>query len=278
MNPDPKTIKSKPFLKWAGSKYKILDKILPNLVPNNTLVEPFLGSGAVFMNAEYESYKLSDNNPDLINLYNLVKKSGDEFIEMASSLFHKTTNQQQAYNHLREEFNSSTDATRRSVLFVYLNRHCFNGLCRYNSKGGFNVPFGHYDKPYFPADEIMAFHIKSQLADFQLLDFNVAMTNATKDSTVYCDPPYAPLTPTANFTGYTGKGFNSKEHEELLKQALALKDKGIPVSISNHDTDYTRELYKSATIHSFGVRRYIASKAENRVKAAELLAVWNATP
>ena len=67
MNPDPKTIKSKPFIKWAGSKYKILDKILPNLAPNNTLVEPFLGSGAVFMNAEYESYKLSDNNPDLIN-------------------------------------------------------------------------------------------------------------------------------------------------------------------------------------------------------------------
>ena len=123
----------KPFLKWAGGKYKIIDKIQKSLPNGRRLIEPFVGSGAVFLNIDFEEYLLADINSDLINLYKQVQEHGKDFANYASALFKPENNTQTAFYDLRAEFNACTDVARKSAIFVYLNRHCFNGLCRYNS-------------------------------------------------------------------------------------------------------------------------------------------------
>ena len=145
----------KPFLKWVGGKYKIIDHILKNLPNGKKLIEPFAGSGAVFLNTDFEEYLIADTNTDLINLYKQVQTNGEDFIAYASALFIPDNNTETKFYTLRSEFNDCTEPARKAALFVYLNRHCFNGLCRYNSKGKFNVPFGRYSKPVFPNTAIL---------------------------------------------------------------------------------------------------------------------------
>ena len=264
----------KPFLKWAGGKYKIIDRILDVLPKGEQLIEPFAGSGAVFLNAEFDEYLIADINADLINLYIQIQTEGRDFIKYAADLFLAENNSEAIYYGLREEFNACTDVVRRSALFIYLNRHCFNGLCRYNSKGFFNVPFGRYAKPTFPEKEILNFYKKSKYAIFEIADFKLTMNKASKGSIVYCDPPYAPLSSTANFSDYTSNGFDFADQEALADSAKILKLLGVPVVISNHDTDFTRLIYEDARIISFDVQRSISSDAKNRNKAAELIAYY----
>lgn len=264
----------KPFLKWAGGKYKIIDRIRSALPDANRLIEPFVGSGAVFLNTEYKSYLLADTNPDLIHLYKHVQSEGANFVDYASELFSATNNTEAAFYKFREEFNDCSDTRRRAALFIYLNRHCFNGLCRYNSKGKFNVPFGRYSKPQFPTDEVMNFSQKSQKAEFIIDDFRKTMATAIDSDVVYCDPPYAPLTVTSNFSDYTQEGFSSIDQNDLAKTALQLRTRNVTVVISNHDTDFTRSIYGDADISEFDVQRFISSKAANRGKAAELIATY----
>ena len=143
--------KSRAFLKWAGGKYGLVDTIRRHLPDSELLIEPFVGAGSVFLNTDYPSYQLNDINADLIALYRLLKSRHQHYIADARALFTTQHNQKDAYLSLRQQFNHSTDPYERSVLFLYLNRHGYNGLCRYNLSGKFNVPFGSYKKPYFPA-------------------------------------------------------------------------------------------------------------------------------
>ena len=265
----------KPFLKWAGGKYKIIDKIQKSLPNGRRLIEPFVGSGAVFLNIDFEEYLLADINSDLINLYKQVQEHGKDFANYASALFKPENNTQTAFYDLRAEFNACTDVARKSAIFVYLNRHCFNGLCRYNSKGQFNVPFGRYANPTFPAVEMLNFHEKSKRAVFEVADFKDIMGRADIGSVVYCDPPYAPLTATANFSSYTKDGFTLDDQQALADCAQKLAAREIPVVISNHDTELTQILYAKAKITSFNVQRFISSNAKNRNAAAELVALYD---
>lgn len=265
----------KPFLKWAGSKFKIIERVRTALPSGSRLVEPFVGSGAVFMNTEFDSYLLGDSNRDVIDLFSAVKRDGNEFIEYAKQLFSAQNNEAGAFYELRQEFNDCPPGSRRSALFVYLNRHCFNGLCRYNSKGKFNVPFGRYDSPGFPEAELIAFSSKSQRADFVHADFRSTMRSTALGDVVYCDPPYVPLSATSNFSDYTAEGFGVSEQRELATLAAELSERGVPVVISNHDTEFTRAAYARAAIEAFGVQRFISSNAANRGKAAELIAVFS---
>ncbi len=132
--------KNRAFLKWAGGKYPLVDDIRRHLPAGDCLIEPFVGAGSVFLNTEFESYILADINNDLINLYNIVKLRTDDFVRDARVLFTGDFNHSELFYQLRQEFNASTDAYRRALLFLYLNRHCYNGLCRYNLSGEFNVP------------------------------------------------------------------------------------------------------------------------------------------
>lgn len=231
----------------------------------------------MFLNTEFDRYHLADINSDLINLYNIVKTRTADFIRDAQLLFTPESNNEICYYQRRTEFNTSTDAYLRALLFLYLNRHCYNGLCRYNLRGEFNVPFGRYRKPYFPEAELLWFAERAQKATFVCESYDVTLTNAGKGSVVYCDPPYAPLSATANFTAYHTNSFSLREQENLaaLAAKLASSEDRIPVLISNHDTALTRLWYQDAELHVVKARRSISRSITGRTKVDELLALYS---
>lgn len=264
----------KPFLKWAGNKYQIIDRIKSILPKGQRLIEPFVGSGAVFLNTDYPAYLLTDNNADLIHLFNLLKNEGKHFIDSARNYFDPRHNNEKTYYELRYLFNCTKDLHLKAALFLYLNKHAYNGLCRYNASGGFNVPFGRYKKPYFPEKEMLYFIEKAQTAEFRAADFVEIMENAIPGDVIYCDPPYLPLTATANFTEFSAGGFNMEQQKKLAELAKQLSAKGIPVIISNHATDFIDEHYAPAKKITFDVQRYISCDGTNRKKEKEVLAVF----
>ena len=271
-----KQTRVRPFLKWAGGKFRLLDAILPELSSGARLVEPFAGSCAVYLNASSTKALICDINADLISLYRHIQREGEDFIQYCQEMFTSTNNSRERYLELREEFNSSRDSRRRGALLLYLNRHSFNGLVRYNARGGFNVPFGRYTRPYFPLKELREFFRKSREVETEFVcrDFRTVFNGLTAGDVVYCDPPYAPLSATAKFTAYAGSGFTAGDQRDLALLAQAAHGKGIPVLLSNHDTTLTRELYAEAEIKRFSVRRFISRDSASRTAAPELLAIY----
>ena len=266
----------RPFLKWAGNKFRIVDRVKKVLPQGKRLIEPFAGSAAVFLNTDYEHYIVNDNNPDLIHLYTILKKDGADFIKKCRYYFSPRFNDEEQYYKLRQKFNSTKDINKRAILFVYLNRHGYNGLCRYNLKGGYNVPFGRYKAPYFPEKEMLAFHHKAQKAEFILSSFESIIQSAKPGDVIYCDPPYVPLSPSANFTSYSSGGFNMEKQQQLADLANEVSDKGIPVLISNHNTKFTLKAYANANkIKRFHVQRFISCNGKKRGTAGELLALFS---
>lgn len=270
----PSTINNKPFLKWAGGKHKLVPALTAKLGPAKRLVEPFVGSGAVFMGASYDSYLLCDSNPDLIHLFNYLKFDAQRLMGHVDSLFTTANNTELQYYILRAEFNQAQDLFRKAALFVYLNRHGFNGLCRYNSKGGFNVPFGRYDSPTPPLKEMEVFAQKAALATFMCQSFEDTFELLQPGDVVYCDPPYVPLSATASFTTYGKAGFGNASQILLTEKAIQAQAQGYQVVISNHDTPEVRTLYLTADIHTIEVQRNISSKATTRGKVSEVIAVF----
>lgn len=270
--------KNRAFLKWAGGKYPLLDDIKRHLPEGDCLIEPFVGAGSVFLNTEYPRYILADINSDLINLYNIVKDRPDEFVTDARALFTAESNASEVYYAQRKAFNQSRDSYHRALLFLYLNRHCYNGLCRYNLSGEFNVPFGRYRRPYFPEAELYVFAERAQQATFICESYDATLAKAEKGAVVYCDPPYAPLSATANFTAYHTNNFSMVEQKRLAEMAMSLsQDSHIPVLISNHDTPLTRDWYQGADLYQIKVRRSISRSGNSRSKVNELLAMYTAS-
>lgn len=268
--------KQRAFLKWAGGKYSLVDKLRLHLPKADTLVEPFVGAGSVFLNTDYRHYFLYDINADLIDLYKILQQQHVNFINDARSYFVESSNQRDSYMHLRNTFNLCTDQYQRALLFLYLNRHGYNGLCRYNLSGKFNVPFGSYKKPYFPEAELHYFAEKAQRAVFSCVSYQQAFALTQTGSTVYCDPPYVPLSKTASFTGYAKQGFSLDDQAQLAILAEQAQQRGINVLISNHDTTWTRQIYHQASITSMQVGRSISQNGATRAKVSELFASYPA--
>lgn len=268
-------MKQRAFLKWAGGKFRLTDEISRQLPKKACLVEPFVGAGSVFLNTDFDRYILADVNPDLINLFNTVKSDVENYIIHAQRLFtHPQANTREFYNTQRDKFNRSKDIFTRSVIFLYLNRFGFNGLCRYNKKQQYNVPFGRYKKHYFPENELRFFAEKAQKATFICADFHQTfdyLEQHQDDYAVYCDPPYAPIQQESNFTAYAGGGFSLEQQQALANRA---KNAKLPVLISNHDTAFTRQIYQGAKLHTLKVQRSIGKSAQSRVKIDELLALF----
>lgn len=260
----------KTVLKWAGSKVRIIEVLKRHLPAGQRLVEPFAGSCAVMMNTDYPAYFIADANRDLIDMYKLIAEQPAAFIQAAEALF-DAGNTEAEYYRLRFAFNSIPAGDKdRAPLFLYLNRHCFNGLCRYNKRGEFNVPFGKYKKPYFPRAEILAFAEKAKLATFLCGNYSEALKAAQSGDVVYCDPPY--LTETANFTAYHSDGFGHEEHGRLARSVRRLAGRGVPVVISNSDTDMVRYLYKDFAINKITAPRSIGAAAGSIKSAQEVIA------
>ncbi len=268
-------VRVRPFLKWAGGKSRVLDHIHSVLPKGKRLIEPFVGSGAVFLNTDYDRYILNDINPDLINLYQLLQREGEDFIAFCQPFFTPKNNQEKQYYRLRDQFNTSSDVAEKAALFIYLNRHGYNGLCRYNaSKREFNTPFGRYQHPSFPAESMRQFHQQAQNATFTCQDFKTVMKKARKGDVIYGDPPYVPLSQTASFRKYSPDNFDKADQEALAALATRLSGRGVPVLLSNHNTLFTKEIYQGAEIKTFPVQRMISCKGGKRGKAAELLALF----
>lgn len=271
---------NKPFLKWAGNKYRVLPHLIPHIGYPKRYCEPFGGSLSVALNTPAEQYILNDVNRDLVAIYqNLVDPTDDNFINYCEELFRPENNTREAYLEFRKHFNQITDPTERARLFIYLNRHCFNGLSRYNKKGEFNVPFGKYDKPSCPSEEMMNFRmffLSKQLVRFTSLSFEdpSLYENLEAGDTVYFDPPYIPISDTASFTDYATEGFTHQQQIELANLCESLANRGIKAILSNHDVPVARELYKNAQIYPIQVTRTISAKGDSRKKANELIAVW----
>lgn len=261
------------FLKWAGSKYNCLHHILPALPSGCRLIEPFAGSGVVCLNSNYSSYLLAENNFDLISIFTQLQEQGESFIKYCQQLFLPQFNSKEKYYEFREEFNTLSPSMRKSALFLYLNRHGYNGLCRYNSKGKYNVPFG-LVKPYFPLEEMRYFYQKSQSVTFIHNDFRKTFTMAEPGDVIYCDPPYVAFSEQNKTFAYTQTRFEDEDQIELAQLAMETAAKGIPVIISNHDTKFTRYHYQQAEIKSFAVSRLINCQGDLRHPVGELLAIF----
>lgn len=267
--------KNRAFLKWAGGKYKLVDRISRHLPDAQRLIEPFVGAGSVFLNTDFEQYLLCDINPDLIHLYQIIQNRPDEYIRESRKFFVDANNHKPTYYSHRVAFNQCHDTFTRSLYFLYFNRFGYNGLCRYNRSGGFNVPFGSYKKPYFPEKELWFFAEKSQRAEFHCVDYQEAFAMVKANDVVYCDPPYAPLSKSANFTSYAHNIFDLNDQAKLARTAReCAQDKGVPVLVSNHDIEWTRELYHGASLSSLEVQRTISQKSASRKKVAELFALY----
>lgn len=264
----------RPPLKWAGSKYQIIDYLRKYLPTGKRLIEPFVGSGAVFCNTSFDNYLLNDINHDLIDFYRRLQSNREDFITYARTFFQPENNNEEAYYRLRDTFNTTSDMHLKAALFLYLNRFGYNGLCRYNSKGRSNVPFGRYKKPYFPQKELELFIEKSRKANFTCEDFSTVMRQAQVGDVIYCDPPYVPLSTTANFTSYSGNGFAKEEQLRLAEVAEEMSDRGVTVLISNHYTPFTSKIYRQARKYRIDVRRMISCNGSRRELAKEILAVY----
>lgn len=269
--------KYRSFLKWAGGKYRLIDHIRQHLPEGDRLVEPFVGAGSVFLNTDFDRYLLNDINPDLIHLYKCIQKKPIKYIKDAKELFTPEYNRKEAYYEIRNEFNQLKPGNkRRAVLFLYLNRHGYNGLCRYNNSGGFNVPFGKNNRPYFPEEELAFFAEKSQKATFVCKDFVSIFKEIAGDDTVYCDPPYIPLSKTSYFTSYASGGFTIEQQQLLAQLAHDVSlNKGANVLLSNHATEWTKEAYNQACITKIvPVGRAISQNGQNRRSVEEILALY----
>lgn len=263
-----------PLLKWAGNKKRIIYKILPLLPEGKRLIEPFCGSAAVFLNTDYKKNIVADTNYDVINLYLHLQKDVHSFIQFCHQFFIAENNNADNYYQLRTLFNETEDKQLRAALFLYINKHCFNGLCRYNKKGGFNVPFGRYTSINLPEERMLFFAQKAKDAQFLMSDFSTTMENAEKGDVIYCDPPYVPVNDSNSSFKYEKDGFSMAQQKQLAELAEETAKRGIPVLISNHYTDFTKEIYKNAELTTLSVQRLISCNAEKRVKASEVLALF----
>lgn len=266
----------RPIFKWPGGKFKLLDSILEELPSGARLVEPFVGSCSVFLNSDYDAYLLCDVNADVIGFYRRLTAEGAGFIAACRELF-AGGNAAEVYSARREQFNTLHPGGERAELFLYLNRHGYNGLIRYNGKGVYNVPFGRFAKPYFPEREMLAFLAKAgrTRVEFAAADFRATFARLEPGDVVYCDPPYYPLSGTANFTSYAGNTFGLAEQGELAELMRRAAADGIRVVASNHDLAAVRGLYAGAErLRSLRVQRSISCDKDNRGVVDEILAVF----
>lgn len=267
----------RPFVKWAGGKSRVLPDLLPHLPKAHCLVEPFVGGASVFLNTDYRRYVLGDINADLIALYRHVKNDTEAVITMARHFF-ETGNSLEAYATYRDIFNLTPASIYRAALFLYLNRHGYNGLCRYNQNGRYNVPYGKYKAPYFPELEIRQFAEKANdtKALFLCCSFKNTLNVVSNDSVIYCDPPYLPDNDTADFTQYYTRPFTPDDHQQLVNSLLdAHRKYHVPIVVSNSDTPATREIYKSFRLSEINVMRSISADSNNRKTAKEVIGIMS---
>lgn len=281
---------AKPIVKWVGGKRQLLPELLNHLPVSPSALrsgrsryfEAFVGGGALFFALQEQGLAhavLNDFNPELTNLYRVVQSDASKLSDrLESSDFENTP---ENFERVRG-WDRQGDWPQRSVLdraarFVFLNRTAFNGLWRVNSKGYFNTPYGRYAKPGIPSRQILL-DAQAALSVATILtgDFEAALESTEPGDFVYFDPPYAPVSATANFVGYTQKGFDDGMQRRLADVCQALTDRGVAWMLSNSDVPYTRQVFgqiADVTVHTVQAARAINRDGAGRGKVSELLVI-----
>lgn len=260
-----------PFVKWAGGKRQLLDRISERMPQNyNHYFEPFIGGGAVLFELQPENAVINDINASLMNTYKIIVGSPQEFIESVKELDSQIGDDGKTYYYsLREHYNDKLMKEEFDIelaaLFVFMNKHCFNGLYRVNGKGLFNVPYNNSKKESIDEDSIWAVSEYLKKVTILLGDFEAACQGAKKGDFVFFDSPYAPLNPTS-FESYTKEGFDVESHERLAKLFDKLTERGCYCMLTNHNTAFINELYgnKGYRMDVVSVKRMINSDASKR--------------
>ena len=265
-----------PVLKWVGGKRQLLPEIRKR-IPKKYKVyyEPFLGGGAVLFDLQPKKAIVNDLNSELINVYKTIKSFPTELVEE----LRKFSNDEETFYNIR---NIDRDKTKyqelsniqKAARIIYLNKACFNGLYRVNNAGEFNSPFGRYKNPNIVNDKtIYAVSKYFNTADitFKNGDFEECIKEIQKDSFVYLDPPYDPISKTSNFTGYNQGGFSDEEQIRIKNMCDRLNENGIKFLLSNSATPFIKELYKDYIIDIVSAKRSVNSKADKRGEIEEVL-------
>ena len=288
---------AKPFVKWAGGKGQLLstfEQLLPKKLSeleDATYIEPFIGGGAMlfFLLQKFNNIKraiINDLNPDLVNVYNVVKNKPEKLIKELSVIQREyfsisdDSDKKSFYLNARESFNKKDlSDIDNATLLIFLNRTCFNGLYRVNSKGEFNVPFGKYKNPKI-CDEETIYADSKLLQSVEILngDFEQIEQYATSHTFIYFDPPYRPLDSTSNFNSYAKEAFNDSEQIRLKKFFDHLSSKQCLLMLSNsdckgrnHEDTFFDELYKNYIIERVFASRFVNANPDKRGKLTELL-------
>ena len=272
-------LKAKPFVKWAGGKRQIIDKLLKHVpIEYNTYYEPFVGGGALLFELSPKNAVINDSNKELINVYKMISTDSgyEEVVKLLNN--YEKKHSEKFYYQIRnmdkdkEKFAKLTDA-ERAARTIYLNKACFNGLYRVNSKGEFNVPFNKKTKinTYDSQNMILAY-VYFQANNIKMLnvDFEEAVKDAKKGDFIYFDPPYDSENDDT-FNSYTEEGFGKEEQRRLAKVFQELDKRGVYVMLSNHNTLLINELYKDFNIHIIEAKRSINSKGNKRGKVEEVI-------
>ncbi|MER3362142.1 Dam family site-specific DNA-(adenine-N6)-methyltransferase [Escherichia coli] len=266
----------RPIFKWVGGKFSELPTVLEHLPHGKRLIEPFVGGGSVFTNAGFRHNLLNDINGDLINFYQTLQREGHSLVTLSYSFF-QNYNNADAYLEVREAFNRGKyDQLHHAAAFLYLNRHCFNGVTRYNQNGEFNVGYGKYKAPYFPHAEMEAFLADDVLKNTSFVsgDFAGVIEAAGEDDVIFCDPPYEPLPDTEGFTSYSGNSFLFDEQKRLVSLLVAAHQRGAKIVITNSGAPKIRELYErnGFKLYHMPARRSVSCKASTRIVANDIIA------
>ncbi len=274
-------MKLKPFIKWAGGKRGLLPELLVRIPPQfNSYFEPFVGGGALFFEMkqlgllENKTVYLFDKNSELINAYQVVKQHPKDLIAML--LEFKAKHTKEFYYEIRQlDRNSdfkSLNPIYRAARFIYLNKTCFNGLYRVNSKGFFNVPIGSYANPSICDIETILITSES-LQPIEIIHgcYSSILALANEQDFIYFDPPYHPLSATSNFTAYGEELFLEPEQIALFEAFKKLDSKGCFVMHSNSNSEFLKTLYHDYPIEFVEMERLINSKASGRGKIKEVI-------
>lgn len=263
--------KALPFVKWAGGKRQLLVPIKDRLPRTyNKYYEPFVGGGALLFNLQPVSAHINDVNEALINTYLMIKSYPKDLMAALDALdngLYHDANPKEYYYHARNTFNTfllnKDTGIGLAAHFIFLNKHCFNGLYRVNAQGAFNVPFNNSKSPSYSAEALLAVSSYLQNVTITQGDFETACSSAQEGDFIFFDSPYAPLNPTS-FESYTKEGFTKENHVRLAQLFKKLSNCGCFCMATNHNTQLIQELYAGYTIEEIEVRRSINSNASKR--------------
>lgn len=253
-----------PFIKWVGGKRNLIPTILNNIPDTyKRYVEPFVGGGALFFELQPKKAVISDYNSRLIDTYLTIRDNPLELVSILQD--YKTEHSDTRYYELRDKLSIETDPLKVAAIFIYLNKTCFNGLYRVNSKDKFNVPLGAYKNPNIcDKDNILA--CSKALSNTDIVSGDFSTIKPKKLDFIYLDPPYH-----NTFTGYNAEGFGEDRQRDLLRYCNLIDNVGGYFMQSNSDTEFIRDLYKNYNIQVVKASRQVSCKAENRGKVDEVI-------